>query len=301
MSETTNPLSGGVSGEVVAWDVAGVRGTRDQIVAALAAAGLETEAARKLCPRHAWCRAARGLAENRIIRPLSEDGNTLAFQFTREDRAETICGDRYHYDFEAVLSLDKQTGRVTGDSAASPALVDAAQKSLDAAIEARTAGDVTAIVQRLMRKHADLFPIRSQGGCYFVPRHATDFIAKVQQFLQTLGGRMSRFPVAGGTAHGDASVKEAVSEGLARMVGELRAEVETFGNDTKDFVLQRKAERIKLCRFKLEAYADYLAEQRAGLEESLRGVQSLLRQKVAAVAAVKDESAAEPEPVAAVA
>ena len=63
-----------------------------------------------------------------------------------------------------MLALDKRTGAVTCDL---PGLGTLAQEELDRATDARTGSDVTRVIQKLFDRHADLFPIRPQGGCYF--------------------------------------------------------------------------------------------------------------------------------------
>ena len=67
-------------------------------------------------------------------------------------------------------SSTRATGKVSCDN---KDLAEHAQRELDDRITARTAGDVTSVIQRLFDRHADLFRIRDQGGCYFVPAEHT--------------------------------------------------------------------------------------------------------------------------------
>ena len=39
------------------------------------------------------------------------------------------------------------------------------------------------MIQRLFDRHADLFRIRDQGGCYFVPAEHIGFVDKVEKFV----------------------------------------------------------------------------------------------------------------------
>ena len=98
-------------GEVIAWTCAGVAVRHADLVAALASAGLDEGVARELAPRHAFTRACKKLSDQRIIRPVGEDGTTVRFQFT----AETRHTDRIEYTLETLLTLDKGTGAVTCD------------------------------------------------------------------------------------------------------------------------------------------------------------------------------------------
>src|SRR6185369_4223802 len=98
-----------------------------------------------------------------------EDEAAVRFQFTHENRD----GDTYEYALETMLTLDKTTGTVTCDL---PGLATLAQEELDRATDARTVSDVTRVIQKLFDRHADLFPIRPQGGCYFVSDRHTAFV-----------------------------------------------------------------------------------------------------------------------------
>lgn len=260
-------------GEVIAWTCAGVAVHHAALVEALRDAGLDPAVARELAPRHAFTRACRKLSDQRIIRPVGEDEQTVRFQFTAEHRH----ADRIDYEVETMLTLDKRTGTVTCDL---PGLATLAQEHLDRAIDARTGNDVTRIIQKLFDRHADLFPIRPQGGCYFVPERHTGFVDKVQAFLGRLNGQVLRFPVQAGTAEGDRSVKEAVAAGLAALIDEHRHAVSRFGEDTRDDTLSRAAEKIRSTQFKIQAYAEYLAEEKSRLDRAVAAAREELRSKI---------------------
>jgi hypothetical protein len=179
-------------GEVITWSCSGVAVRHADLVDALRATGLDESVARELAPRHAFARACQRLSEQRIIRPVAEDQHTVRFQFTQESR----LGGRYEYALEAMLTLDKATGRVSCER---PDLAERAQAELDRCLAARTGADVTRIVQRLFERHADLFPIRPQGGAYFTPAEHAGFVDRAQGLLGRLGGQVLRFPVPAGT------------------------------------------------------------------------------------------------------
>jgi hypothetical protein len=268
-------------GEIITWSCAKVSIRHIDLIEALRDSSLEEGGARELAPRHAFSRACRKLAQQRIIRQVAEDETTIKFQFTAEHRD----GDHFSYDLETMLTLLKATGKVTCDL---PGLATLAQEELDRCLEARTGSDVTRVVQRLFERQADLFPIREQGGAYFVPQEHVGFVDKVQSFLGLLNGRMYRFPVPAGTREGDRSVKESVAAGIATLIKEHEDAVACFGEDTRPSTLERAAERIRQTRFKLEAYGDYLAEEKARLEKDLATAAQKLRAKVQELMAVKD-------------
>jgi hypothetical protein len=268
-------------GEILTWSCNGVTVKHADLIIALKDSDLDEGVARELAPRHAFARACRKLARDRIIRQVGEDDTTLTFQFTQESRA----GDRFEYTLETLLLLDKETGKVTCELSG---LATLAQERLDEAIVSRTGGDVTRVVQRLFDRQADLFAIRPKGGCYFVPIAHSSFVDKVQCFLGKINGQLLRFPVPAGTSEGDRSVKEAVTCGLAAMIEEHRAAIACFGEDTREATLERAAERIRVTRHKIAAYSEYLSEERARLEKELALASSELRAKVEALAAVRE-------------
>jgi hypothetical protein len=272
-------------GEVITWSCTGVVIRHVDLIDALNGAGLDETVARALAPRHAFSRACKKLSEARIIRQVAEDDRAIRFQFTAEHRD----GDRFTYDLETMLTLDKATGNVTCDL---PGLAALAQGQLDHCIQARTGGDVTRVVQRLFERRADLFPVRERGGCYFVPREHAGFVDRVQAFLGKINGRLARFPVPAGTPEGDRSVKESVAAGLSALIAEHEAAVAGFGEDTRPDTLERAAERIRLTRHKVEAYACYLAEERGRLERDLAAASARLRARVEELATVRAGDAA---------
>jgi hypothetical protein len=264
-------------GEIITWSCSGVSIRHIDLIEALRASGLEEGVARELAPRHAFARACKKLAQQRIVRQVAEDETAITFQFTQESRK----GDHFEYALETMLFLDKATGRVT---CALPGLATIAQEELDRCLEARTGSDVTKIIQKLFERRADLFPIREQGGAFFCPQEHVAFVDQVQGFLGRLNGRMNRFPVPAGTSEGDRSVKASVAAGLGALIAEHRSAIEAFGEDTRHSTLERAAERIRQTRFKISAYADYLAEEKARLEEQLAEAARTLRAKVEALA-----------------
>ncbi|MBP3956876.1 hypothetical protein J8F10_16515 [Gemmata sp. G18] len=260
-------------GEIIAWACPGLAVPHAALVGALGASGLDPGVARELAPRHAFARACKKLSDRRIIRPVAEDPTTITFQFTHESRA----GDRFEYVLETMLALDKRTGSV---SCALPGLAALAQEELDRCIAVRTGSDVTRVIQKLFERQADLFPIRPSGGTYFVPHRHAAFTDRIQELLNRVGGRLLRFPVPAGTGEGDRSVTAAVAQGLAAVIAEHRTAVAQFGTDARPDTLARAAERIRATRFKVQAYAEYLAGERVELERALEAAGDELRARV---------------------
>jgi hypothetical protein len=272
-------------GEVIAWTCPGVSVKFTSLLDALRTAELDESVVRAMQPRHAFARACKKLSESRIIRQVAENDNQLTFQFTAESRS----GDTFEYTLETLLRLDKQTGVVRCDL---PGLATLAQEHLDRAMENRNGADITRVIQRLFDRQADLFPIRDKGAVYFVAERFGEFVDRVQKFVGAMGGRLARFPVPVGTSQGDRSVKEAVADGLGALIAEHRAAVTSFGDETRESTIRRAADRVRATRFKLEAYADLLMEERGRLERELAEAAQALRAKIASLSADPSAGAA---------
>jgi hypothetical protein len=260
-------------GEVVTWNTGGTAHIHADIVQALKDASLDDKVARELLPRHAFSRAAKKLTEERVIDVLRDEKDTITFQFTKR----VIESDEWSYKKETLLKLDKTSGKITCDI---PALEAKAQQELDRAMEVRTSADITKMIQKLFDAEADLFPIRDQGGVYFVPDQYVGFTAKVETFVQKIGGRINRFPVPANTAQGDRSVSDAIVNGLSLVIADHEEAVEGFGLDTRHDTIARQAEKIKQTRVKVEAYAQYLQDKKDELLESVEKANVALRARV---------------------
>lgn len=288
-------------GEIISWDIPlGTTVPYATLLGALDAAGFDRKAAREIAPRDAFSRACNKLAESRIIRRLAESAGELKFQFTRETVVDGVAtatgfaaGRRLSYDFEAVLTLDKVTGKVSCEQ--SPDLETLAQSKINEATEVRRTRDVSRLVQRLFDEHADLFPVRSAGGCYFVPVAFSDFLTQITAFLAGVGGSLRRFPVPAGFAEGDRSVRESVADGMAKTIDEHVKAVGEFDPSTRESTIKKMVEKLNLTRFKAEAYAEFLGEMKADVEEQLKTARQVLRDKIAALG----ERVEVPEPPAA--
>lgn len=83
-----------------------------------------------------------------------------------------------------------------------------------------------------------------------------------------------------GNPETERSVRESVAAGLAALIAEHEAAVAEFGTDTRPDTIKRAAEKIRTARFKVEAYAALLGDQKAKLETSLKEAAERLRVKV---------------------
>ena len=260
-------------GEIITWKIQGVAISHADLLSGLMASDLDCDVAKELAPRNAFARACSKLDSERIIRKIAEDHATITFQFTREALEE----GKFSYYFESLLFLNKYSGNITSENLE---LEQLAKEEFGRCMEARTANDVTRLVQRLFERHADLFSIRDQGGVYFVPEVHHEFIAKVERFVKNIGGSLQRFPIPAGSPQGDRAVQEAVAHGLQAIIDEHLQAVQKFGEDTRPDTLRRAEEKVRATKLKIEGYSFYLDKKREDLEASLQQASELLRARM---------------------
>lgn len=260
-------------GEIITWNPGKTGFSHTDVVTALKDTGLNHEVAREMLPRHAFTRAAKKLSENRVIDVVNQDHEDIKFQFTKRFIEE----NEWKYAKECYLTLNKKTGKI---SCSVTELETAAQDALDKAMEERTAADITKIITKLFDAEADLFPIRDQGGVYFVPQQYESFVVKVENFVTRLGGRVNRFPVPADTQQGDKSVQDAIINGLGMVIKDHEEAVAGFGVDTRHDTLERAAEKIKATRVKIEAYAHYLNERRQEMLDAVEVANNKLKVRI---------------------
>jgi hypothetical protein len=271
-------------GEIITWKIQGVAISHADLLSGLIASDLDCDVAKELAPRNAFARACSKLDSERIIRKVAEDHATITFQFTREALEE----GKFSYHFESLLFLNKHSGGITSENLE---LEQLAKEEFGRCMEARTANDVTRLVQRLFERHADLFSIRDQGGVYFVPEVHHDFIAKVERFVRNIGGSLQRFPIPAGSPQGDRAVQEAVAHGLQTLIDEHLQAVQKFGEDTRPDTLRRAEEKVRATKLKIEGYSFYLDKKREDLEASLQQASELLRSRMSFLMEVPSEEA----------
>lgn len=266
-------LGGKMLGEIITWKVQGVAISHADLISGLMASDLDCDVARELAPRNAFARACSKLDSERIIRKVAEDHSTITFQFTRE----AIEEGKFSYHFESLIFLNKHSGKITSENLE---LEQLAKEEFCRCMEARTASDVTRLIQRLFERHADLFSIRDQGGVYFVPKVHHNFIAKVENFLRNIGGTLQRFPIPAGSPQGDRAVQDAVASGLQGIIDAHLEAVQKFGEDTRPETLRKAEEKIRATRLKIQGYGFYLDKKRDDLEASLQQASELLQSRM---------------------
>ena len=260
-------------GEVVSWNCSKACVSHIDLLKAMESLCLPTNLLPDLPIQAAFRRACKALGQKRLVRALEEDSERIAFQFTLERRE----GAFFSYEVEAKLSVEKDSGTVTCEV---QDLQEAVQKELNAELTRRRGTEIGKVLIKLIEQNGGLFPIRPQGGCYFIAQEHLPFLNKLESFALRLGCSIMRFPVPAGTPEGDKSAKHAIANGLALLVNEYLQTIEAFGTDTREATFEKAASQIQQARFKVEAYAGYLAEEQACLESLLDEAAEKLRSKV---------------------
>lgn len=271
-------------GEVVAWDMNGPEVKLSTVRAALDAAGIATDIP-ALRATTAFSRACKPIKKGALLKAHKKDKDIKRYQLDAINEGENAIS----YDYVATLALDTDTGRVTcGENYE---LGESLQASTQEQLETRTASDITKIVQQLFVKNADLFPlVPRKGVAYFVPDVHRDFTERVERFLQSVGGKLHRWPVPVGTPQGNASVQDAVKAGLDEMVAELQASVAAWEpGKTRPSTGEKALTRWEAIRYKVDAYATFLEAEREKLGESLEAARQQLARRINEIASVDDD------------
>lgn len=254
----------GTLGEIVSWR-APTEVRFVDLKAAMAAAGIDEALLKEMLPRHAFSRAARKLAEGRIIRKVNEDDATLKFQFTKE----YLKGGQYEYAIETHLELNKKTGAV--DCPHSD-LQKLAKNLVDGEMAVRKSSDVTRLIQRSFdQKKGDLIPIREQGGVYFIPESHAALADSIDELLRKVGGALRRFKVSSDGASTSSSVASAMNDHFLSMIAEFEQSCAEIGgaDPVSPTIQKRRTERINELRVKLSAYKDIMQDYAETIEKKI--------------------------------
>lgn len=265
-------------GEIVTWDVKASEVNIDVIRNALRDSGLPVDVAGDLNNRSAFSRATKHLKEDRTIDKVKEakDGS-ITFQLTRKSNN----GNLIDFDYECQVELNVDTGEITCKE--NKDIEHAARELLEHALKVRSANDITRMVQKLHKDHADLFPINpARGVAYFTPASHAAFTAKIEKFLHLVGGVLWRFPVPKGTEEGNRSVKEAVNSGLESLLKELNDSVAEWDGDTRPKTMERAVDKFQAIAYKVDVYADYLASSQDALKAKLEEAKKSMMEKIMA-------------------
>jgi hypothetical protein len=279
------PAGAEVLGDVVTWDVEHAEVRYEHLTDALEAAGLDRGLARPVCWADAFRRGMRRLADaGTIVRKLDEAPEAIRYQVTTERRADD--GSELVYTTQCLVALHKEDGSI---ECPDPAVLDRARDATHRVRDWRTGADISRVMFALFdgrrRADLDLIPLRKCGGTYFVRREGAGWLDAAGAFLDAVGCRLNRFPVAKG--RDNRAVREAVSSRLAELVREYEGAVAEFGRDTKESTLRAAGERVAALRFKVESYAEYLGEEQAALLEAVRAAKGALAAALERVAAEK--------------
>ena len=259
-------------GEIISWE-SPTEVSIYQLREALRGAGFKEELARDMLPRHAWARAAKKMEDDRVIDKIEDAGGVMLFQFTKKHFEDK----RWDFSVETILTLDKSTGRV---SCTQWALEFQAQKLIDEQLPMRSASDVTRIVQNICRSQADLFPIRKQGGVYFVPERHAWVIGSLSTLMNAIGGTLTRFPVPEGNEQGRQSAAQIMQEELHARIEDHIGLIEKYSEKVTADVLVERTKAIVRLKGELESYEAVLGHFSSVLKEHWVKASDLLTQKI---------------------
>ena len=180
-------------GYILYWSLRNVDITMEQFASYLQEVGFDKKYAKPHNYRSTMIRSLRNLEEQRIIRLLTEDNNTLSYQFTAETKVEHDKEAELQYDMETIVVIDKIEYRRTQNFEQSliKGKPEIKEKLIELFEKEKTryhSGDVSRYIQRIFRDQADIISLREQGNVYFVPAAYENVITKAFNLLQKIGG-----------------------------------------------------------------------------------------------------------------
>ncbi len=261
-------------GEIVSWTVPSRVAVND-LRNALILSGLSSDLASDLGYKNALKRALRDMDEHRVIKQVRVDGETTRFQINR-----VIVGSHIEYPKEAEVTLNTVSGSVASDD---QDIQNEAVALLKDHLKSRKTSDLTRLVQRIFdAKKADLIPIREQGGAYFVPEMHADLVEKVRTLLRAIGGNLRSFAVKLGSDETKESVAQSMVSYFEGLIAEFIASCEGLDFNSKDFVKDRRRDKINELRGKLSCYQGLLDNYSERIVQSLNEAERILSAKIVA-------------------
>jgi len=208
-------------GTIVYWDSFPKAEDVGHVQSALKELDLPVECARSKRDRDAFIRAVRKAEKEKLVRRLAEKPDAIVFQFT----AEYLAAERLDYQYAAQVRFDKHSGNITSDSNAVTLKVQELFRYAATNFEKR---DLTAIVQRLFKRVADLLPLRAKGAVYFVPAVYMAEVERIGQFMARFDNRLQTIAVPKGDTPSKRTVLEAFLVDADAEVAKLGKEIDAL-------------------------------------------------------------------------
>jgi len=266
-------------GHVVYWSGNDADVPVRDVQAALKAAGLNEEMAYDPEKKNAFIRAVRKAEEEKLVRRVEENGQKLVFQFTRE----FLSGQQLDYSCEALVTFSKTTAGIYSTSKQVEVLV--AKHVLHTSTHFLPR-DITALIQRIFKKEADLLPLRARGAVYFIPQAYTDLVSKVQDFMGRIGWTLESLNIGKEEASKGAVYRAFIEEmktTLAEMTATVTEIEQTPDEDTATRSLTMRIRNVKESMTRVRNYEELLSATADDLKAGLKSVHDRLTAKLARI------------------
>lgn len=250
------------------WDVRMVDQTYQEVQDRLEQVGLPRSFAHSHNFRSAFSRALKALEEKRIIRRVKEDDEFMVYQFTGERLTEEDDYGALEYQRETRVVVDKDELRVSHNfekalvecsDVIKPVLINMYNREKDK----YNSNDVTRLIHRILRTHADIVPLREQGNVYFVPAGYVDVLNKLNLFMNGLSCRFNTIPIPNVqdsrtmVANAVADQIDAIQDGLDKEIEEVRG----GKREVSDRWYEHRSKKVRELRKRINLYADVLDDK----------------------------------------
>lgn len=260
-----------ILGHLVTWDEpSGTTLTVHELRSKMLDVGINPDHCTDLRPTSVFSRATSKLEGERAIDRVerTKDGR-VTFQLTAKKIEFTGDGKDMTYKKECKLTLDTETGDITGDD---NMMVLEARKMYAAVSDVRTSSDLTKLIKMLFKMNGDLFPLTKKGVVYFVPAPFEAFVEKMKKLLDSLGAKIVTVPVdkpdpnIPATQHTASGVRDAVEAGMKQLYREMDQTIESWNDKTRTKTKQKHVEELKLMMHKADCYREYLQNNMTEIE-----------------------------------
>jgi hypothetical protein len=248
---------------MVTWDEpSGTTLTVQELRSKMQAVGINPDHCADLRPTSVFSRATSKLEGDRAIDRVerTKDGK-VTFQLTAKKIQFTGHGKEMTYNKECKLTLDTDTGDITGDD---QTMVMEARRLYATVSEVRTSSDLTKLIKLLFKMNGDIFPLTKKGVVYFVPAPYEPFVDKMKNFMDQLGAKIVTVPIdkpdpnIPATQHTANGIRDAVEAGMKQLYNEMDQTIENWNDKTRKKTKQKHNDELKVLMHKADCYREYL-------------------------------------------
>lgn len=260
-------------GESIWWSLKNIVIGRDELIRLMDKHQLDTAFVPKtLRTRSAVLRTLDGLADDGLLEKIVEHPDYTVFQWSDRNVDQQV--KTATYDFKVRFTYHKKSGLL---EASEPALQPNIDQLMAYYGTAFMTNDVRAALTNLLySKHGLAFPLRAEGGFYFVPDSQRDFVNHLSDFIHEVSATSSMGRLAiPATEEAKTQVGKSYVEDFHRELASTRVElaklkeVDAYRNETVD----KKLAALVQMKDQAELYLQMVNIDKKDIEAAAKSVE----------------------------